>query len=187
MKEWIKYYFSQHLLEEENELYSKRNYFSKLYIVLKILKLFHSTVLYFLCKLKFLVLCHYIGRLYLIPTGYQNFVRMKTFYHNCNFPASWSILHDVPLPVSTSVCLYKPLNLELNAQSWTSPQSSIESLDRIYPAVFGDSLIRFSDKLHRNSSSGKSVLTNFLTQIYILVLIKKVTLTFAHDSPLKEA
>lgn len=165
--------------------------FSKLYIVLKILESFHFTVLYFLCKLKFLVLYHCTGRLHLTPRGhqnYQNFVKMKTFHHKCNFPTSCSIMHNLPLPISTSVCLYKPLNLEqLNAQLWTSPRSSIESLDRIYPAMFGDSLIRFSDKLHRNSSSGKSVLINFLSQIYTIVLIKKVTLIFAHSSPLKEA
>lgn len=32
--------------------------FSKLYAVPKILKLFHCTVSRFLCKLKFLLLCH---------------------------------------------------------------------------------------------------------------------------------
>jgi len=47
--------------------------FSKLYIILKILKLFHSTLPSFLCKLKFLMLCYYIGRMYSIPRGHQNY------------------------------------------------------------------------------------------------------------------
>lgn len=92
----------------------KRNHsFSKLQIVLKILKLFCSTVSWFLCNLQFLLLCHYIGRTYLIPRGhqnYQNFARMKTFHHHCGSSTSCSILHNLPLPVSTSICLYKPLN-----------------------------------------------------------------------------
>lgn len=57
-----------------------------------------------------------------------------------------------------------------------SPQSSIASQDRMYPGMFTVGLIGFSDKLQRNFSSGESVLINFLSKIYTLVLIKKSNL-----------